>query len=259
MIISKKLSIIVVPLILSVGIAYLLVDVQDSELSQYNNNSQQISPDLDLVNTEAKINFSDIGIDIDLSSTVVVLPEFTAFAYEENGFYDYYRNECSEKCLTVQLSENVGMNNINNKNAFYLFHYIIGFDYVTDLEIHNNPSVLNSFDKVILLHNEYVTKKEFDAITNHPNVVYLYPNALYAEVTFDEQENSISLVRGHGYPTPEITNGFGWKFDNTHPYEYDVECENWEFYSIDNGYMLNCYPEKRLSYDVELVKTILEL
>ncbi len=102
-------------------------------------------------------------------------------------------------------------------------------------------------------------KTEFDAITNHPNVVYLYPNALYAEVTFDEQENSITLVRGHGYPTPEITNGFDWKFDNTHPYEYDTECENWEFHSIDNGYMLNCYPEKRLSFDIELVKTILEL
>lgn len=249
---------IVVPMIVVVGIAYLLVDVQGSELSQYNNNSQKISTDLELLHTESIKNFSAIGIDIDLSSTVVVLPFFTAFAYGENGFYDYFRNECSEKCLTVQLSKNVVMNSNNSENAYYLFRYIIGFNYVTDLQIHNNPSILNSFDKVILLHNEYVTKTEFDAITNHPNVIYLYPNALYAEVIYDDQKNSITLVRGHEYPDG-TRNGFDWKFENTHPYEYDIECENWKFYSIDNGHMLNCYPEKRLSYDVELIKTILEL
>lgn len=199
------------------------------------------------------------SLNIDSSSTVVIMPYFTAFAYDEQGFYDYFRNECSEECLTVQLSSNVALGNESSANGFYIFNSIIGFDYMTDLEVHNNPSILNSYDKVILLHNEYVTKTEFDAITNHPNVVYMYPNALYAEIIYDESKNSISLIRGHGYPTPEIVNGLDWKFDNTHPYEYDTECNDWEFYSIDNGYMLNCYPEKRLSYDVELIKTILEL
>ena len=33
-----------------------------------------------------------------------------------------------------------------------------------------------------MLHNEYVTRPMFDAITSHPNVIYLYPNALYAEI-----------------------------------------------------------------------------
>ncbi|SMH72213.1 hypothetical protein [Candidatus Nitrosotalea okcheonensis] len=32
------------------------------------------------------------------------------------------------------------------------------------------------------MHNEYVTKKEFDAITSHPDVIFLYPDALYAQV-----------------------------------------------------------------------------
>ena len=43
-----------------------------------------------------------------------------------------------------------------------------------------------------------------------------------------------------------ILNGFDWKNENTHPYEYDIECENWEFYptnGMPNGHMLNCYPE----------------
>ena len=40
-----------------------------------------------------------------------------------------------------------------------------------------------------------------------------------------------------------VSNGFDWKFDNTHPYEYDTECLTMEFYKIDNGWMTNCYPE----------------
>lgn len=50
---------------------------------------------------------------------------------------------------------------------------------------------------------------------------------------------AIILVRGHCYPSSEITNGFDWKFDNM-DFEYD-SCENWKFYEIDNGIMLNCY------------------
>jgi len=83
----------------------------------------------------------------------------------------------------------------------------------------------------------------FDAITSHPNVIYLYPNALYAEIEVNYVDETITLIRGHNYPEPEITNGFDWEFDNTHPYEYDSTCENMKFYKIDNGWMLNCYPD----------------
>ena len=84
----------------------------------------------------------------------------------------------------------------------------------------------------------------FDAITSHPNVIYLYPNALYAEVEYDEKNNSITLIRGHNYPTADIINGFDWEYDNTHPDEYDTDCIRWEFSEIpNNGHMLNCYPE----------------
>ena len=76
-----------------------------------------------------------------------------------------------------------------------------------------------------MLHNEYVTRTMFDAITNHPNVLYLYPNALYAEIEVDYIDETITLIRGHNYPEPEITNGFDWEFDNTHPYEFDSECK----------------------------------
>ena len=94
-----------------------------------------------------------------------------------------------------------------------------------------------------MLHSEYVTRTMFDAITNHPNVIYLYPNALYAEIEVNYVDETITLIRGHNYPEPEIKNGFDWEFDNTHPYEFDNLCADMEFYQIENGVMTNCYPE----------------
>ena len=94
-----------------------------------------------------------------------------------------------------------------------------------------------------MLHNEYVTRAMFDAITNHPNVLYLYPNALYAEIEVDYVDETITLIRGHNYPESSMTNGFDWEFDNTHPYEYDNLCADMKFYQIENGWMTNCYPE----------------
>ena len=83
-----------------------------------------------------------------------------------------------------------------------------------------------------MLHNEYVTEKEFDAITNYPKVVYLYPNALYAKVISNYDNNTITLIRGHEYPSPQIGNGFDWKFDNS-VLEYDNSCADWKFNEID--------------------------
>ncbi len=86
----------------------------------------------------------------------------------------------------------------------------------------------------------------------------LHPNALYAQIEVDYEKEAITLIRGHNYPSPEIKNGFEWKFDNTHPYEYDTDCEDWDFIQIDNGIMLNCYPEKIIFQDERLLKAIKE-
>ena len=64
------------------------------------------------------------------------------------------------------------------------------------------------------------------------------------------------MIEGHGYPDDEIKNGFNWKYDNTHPYEYDLECLEWNFYQIPNGKMLNCYPENLIIDDFEFLKEI---
>jgi len=190
--------------------------------------------------------------------TVVILPVFTHSAYYfEDGFYDYYAQKCSEKCLTVKIERKQPPQFSAAGNAIQIFK-ILNYNFISDIDVDANPKILSNYDKVILLHNEYVTKNEFEAITNHPKVLYLYPNALYAEINYDSKNDVISLIRGHGYPETTILNGFGWEFENTHPYEYDTNCENWEFYEIKNGLMLNCYPEEIIWQDKLLLKAIKE-
>ena len=189
--------------------------------------------------------------------TVVILPIFTHSAYAESGFYRFFEEKCSQECLTVEIDRIQPPQYNSGKNAIQILH-ILNYNFISDIDIDNNPKILSNYDKVIILHNEYVTKKEFDAITNHPNVLYLYPNALYAEINYDSKNDLISLIKGHGYPEKEINNGFDWEFENTHPFEYDITCENWELYEIDNGKMLNCYPEEKIWQDKILLKAIKE-
>ena len=62
-------------------------------------------------------------------------------------------------------------------NAIQAFD-LLGYDVLTDAIVDKNPNILKKYDKVIILHNEYVTRAMFDAITSHPKIIYLYPNAL---------------------------------------------------------------------------------
>jgi len=188
-------------------------------------------------------------------NVVVVYPIFTEAAYKEKGFYDYFSKKCDETCLTVSIE--YGFNGgYGASNVGYNVLKLLGYPIITDVDIDKEPEILKNYDKVILLHNEYITQKEFDAITSHPNVIYLYPNALYAEINVNYETDEITLVRGHNYPTSDIVNGFDWEYDNTHPYEYDIDCSDWEFYEIPNGKMLNCYPENFITEDWEFLEAI---
>ena len=124
---------------------------------------------------------------INNKKSVVVYPIFTAAAYSEPGFYTFYRGECDaefhgvlfrdDDCLTVKLDENVEPSFVSSGLALQIFT-LLDYDIISDITIHKNPEILSTYDKIILLHNEYVTSIEFEAITSHPNVIYLYPNAL---------------------------------------------------------------------------------
>jgi len=202
--------------------------------------------------------YREIGVGFEQHNSVFVVPIFTMTAYSEPGFYNYFREECDIECLKdIPIRYESRLTFESSANTIKVLR-LLGYPYITDIEIDKNPSILELFDKVILLHSEYVTQNEFEAITKHPKVIYLHPNALYAQIEVDYEKEAITLIRGHNYPSPEIKNGFDWKFDNTHPFEYDTVCEDWDFIEIDNGIMLNCYPEKIIFQDERLLKAIKE-
>ncbi|WP_268541884.1 hypothetical protein [Candidatus Nitrosotenuis cloacae] len=208
-----------------------------------------------LLELDPKINYEGASVKNEPKKSVVIFPTFTASAYTEPGFYTYYRNECGSECLTTQIRHDFLPQ--ANPNAVQTL-YLLGYSFVTDVDVDKDPSILSNYDKVIVLHNEYVTKREFDAITKHPSVIYLYPNALYAEVEANYDKNTITLVRGHNYPSAEIRNGFDWEFDNS-VLEYNVDCKDMEFYRINNGWMLNCYPENIIHKSLNFLKIIKQL
>ena len=198
--------------------------------------------------------YNEVALWNDPQKTVMVYPFFTHSAYSEPGFYTYFRGECDD-CTTTKITIPT-LQYTSSGNAYQALN-LLGYPSITDIDIDKNPSILQQYDKVIMLHNEYVTRAMFDAITSHPNVIYLYPNALYAEIEVNYIDETITLIRGHDYPPEDpVTNGFDWEFDNTHPYEFDSMCVDMEFYKIKNGWMTTCYPENVFVRDQQLVQLL---
>ena len=198
--------------------------------------------------------YHTVGFTSKSEKVVVIYPVFTQAAYEPHGFYDYYHSKCDQSCLTVPIPEQGVLSYSASQGATAVLS-MLNYSFISDIDVDRNPTILKKYDKVIVLHNEYVTRKEFHALVLHPNVLYLYPNALYAQVQVDYDKDTITLVKGHGYPSKDVTNAFHWKFDNS-KFEYDVSCDNWKIYGIKNGKMLNCFPEYRLFYDENLLNEI---
>jgi len=203
--------------------------------------------------------YNEVAVWNDPQKTAVVYPYFTYVAYNEPGFYTYYRGECDDCTTTKFVPPSLLNNEYVTSGLGHQALTLLGYTTISDEQIDKNPSILQQFDKVIMLHNEYVTRAMFDAITSHPNVLYLYPNALYAEIEVNYTDETITLIRGHNYPELGITNGFDWEFDNTHPYEFDSDCLDMQVYPIENGFMTTCYPENVFLQNSEQLFNLLKL
>ena len=209
---------------------------------------------LDEVRIELKSEYSEL-LDVYGPSvgSVVIYPTFTSAAYSEPGFYTFFRDECDESCITDVSFANPTLSFTSSGIATQLLH-IFGYDFISDVDVDKNPQILKKYNKIILLHNEYVTQKMFDAVTSHPNIVYLYPNALYAEIDVNYEKNTMTLIRGHNYPEFEIKNGFDYEIEQRfHDYEYDIDCIDWKFIEFENGHALNCYPDLMIHTDLDIL------
>jgi len=187
------------------------------------------------------------------NKVVVIDPIFTGSAYQ-NGFYEYWAGRCDESCLNVQICFDCLLipdaSYGKSSTAVNIFNQL-NYPIITDYDFGLNPELIFEYDAVIMLHSEYVTREMFDAITRHPKVMYLYPNALEKEIGFNS--TNIWLIPNIKSYT---NNYFDWEYENTNPYEFDRECENWQFREISQGVQLLCYPENRITEDLGLIKYI---
>ena len=192
---------------------------------------------------------------------IVIYPIFTSVAYFDPGFYNYFGGKCDESCITDISLDNYNFAGYTSTGLTAQILYLLGYNFLTDIEVDKNPEILKNYDTVILLHNEYVTQKMFDAITSHPNLIFLTPNALYAEIDVNYDDNTMTLIRGHDYPPPENpANGFGYAIEEEfHDYEYDAKCDNWEFIEIENGFHLNCYTDAIIFEKLDILLKLKDL
>lgn len=182
---------------------------------------------------------------------IVVYPILTQYAYQNNGFYDYYSGKCST-CNVVSLDHLMVNATYNTGKTGFTKLVELSYPFITDITLDKHPDILKDYDEVILLHNEYMTQNEFNAIKSHPNVVYLYPNAAYVKVSVDYTKHIMTLIKGHGYGG--VSNGFGYVTNDQ--YEYDNNCNNYQWASMPNGMALTCFPENLLTYDRHVFQTI---
>jgi len=212
-----------------------------------------------------KINFKDSMTDDYFEklksnhNSVVIFPIFTSMAYNPDGFYSYYAGQCDTSCI-IDLSMSQPKFDYNSGGFTAQILFELGYEFLTDIDVDKNPQLLENYETVILLHNEYVTKSQFDSISSHSNLIFLHPNALYAEIDVNYDTNTITLIRGHNYPSSEIANGFDYAIEEKfHEYEYDRDCLNWKFVEIENGYHLNCYPDAIITDNLEILIKLNEL
>ncbi|QLH07967.1 hypothetical protein C5F50_07190 [Nitrosopumilus ureiphilus] len=188
--------------------------------------------------------------------TVVVYPILTQSAYSWGGIHDFYSGYC-ETCYVVNIDEFYDPIFSVGAKSFRILEFL-GYDVIDDIDIDQDPQILNKYNSVILLHNEFVTQNEFLAITSHPSVVYLYPGIFNSKVKINYDEKSMTLEKGPSFPHSDIKNGFDWVYDNFDMYD-NTTCADWEFYKIDNGYMLNCTPEYAIQNSDEMLREIKRL
>jgi N,N-dimethylformamidase beta subunit-like, C-terminal len=65
------------------------------------------------------------------------------------------------------------------------------------------PDGSNAYNSLILLHNEYVTQKEYDNlkrfVSNGGTILFIDSNVFYAEVKYDKDNHTVRLVKGHDW------------------------------------------------------------
>ncbi len=154
---------------------------------------------------------------------------FTYAAYRSGGFYNFYQKysnkDINNKTITTDLNLlknrpiphgpfpyyahptyldipyydyfQMVQNHVKNKDPFVT--------HLTDVDVHEGKIFQhdgrNAYDVLFLFHNEYETQAEYNNlrqfVSNGGTIVFTDGNVLFAEVSYDKANDSITLVKGH--------------------------------------------------------------
>jgi hypothetical protein len=198
--------------------------LQSPSLLQSSSSSYTLN---NFLQTKSSSNISPI-LDTDKIKIGFVKPVFTDVAYNHKFYIFYSRYARIPYGINITkdlglLNSKVSFSNTQNgtiRNVFALFSLIKSIKglsnktqvySLSDLDVdkgtiffnldENNP--INLYDILVLGHQEYVTQKEYDNLKrfvfNGGKMILLYGNIFYAEVRHNDNNNTISLVKGHGW------------------------------------------------------------
>ncbi len=173
----------------------------------------------------------------------LVRPTFTEAAYQPHGFYTFYYKYMFPPLgtnittdlgmLTVrtppsvaeELQNETSLQHLSNLTALIpsdpdeqkfwspLTHFVTTnlpnatVTVMRDEDVNDGhifgPNGMNSYNILILLHNEYVTQQEYDNfkhfVSTGGTILFIDPNVFYAQVRYDKDNHTITLVKGHDW------------------------------------------------------------
>ena len=156
-------------------------------------------------------------------SVALIKPTFTATAYHQS-FYKFYfvhptiplharKNITSDLNLLSSPVYNLLTRSSSAAMIAYLTNHMRTALPKSDTHVLNDEDVDNGdiffangsskYDILILGHQEYVTQQEYDNlkrfVANGGTMILMDGNVFYAEVKYDRNTHTITLVKGHGW------------------------------------------------------------
>lgn len=190
-------------------------------------------------------------------SAILIKPTFTISAYQPNSWYDN-----KTKSVITYYNEPF-TNRMEYGGAYNAFESLKDrVDTVNDRYVSEHPEILNRYNTVILLHNEYMTRQEYNAIMNHTNVFYVFPNAGYRFVTYDINTNQITLLNytGNKYASSVWTSYESNPTSQPKQVSEFNQCIlpfSYTKVNYPNGIGYNCYPEFQITFNAIMRHEIL--
>ena len=147
---------------------------------------------------------------------------FTDGAYNKGGFYEFYQvhRDVPEgqdvytdlHLLTSHIPYSLQFDRVTSNVTKMLGHILQNLTkgplpVLSDEDIHEGyifkDDGTNAYDVLFMLHEEYVTKQEYmnlKQFVNHGGViVFVDGNVLYAEVSYDPDMHTVTLLSGHDW------------------------------------------------------------